>query len=136
MYTGTLQLPRPLNVVLFIKTGLQFYQHRHLLTILHRFLEHTHHWRICAYTVEGLFNCSYLWIKSGSTDKINNRIKTVVRGVHQQIALPNGSKEIVPWTKLRGCARRKWWVLEVWTIQAIQFHQVAKAKRPVYYCQV
>ena len=124
MYTHALQFSGPFDIVLFIETRLQFHQYRYLLAILYRFQQHVDDRRVCSDAIQCLLNSQNVRIVGRRTDKIHHRIEAIVGVMHQDIMFANSGKEILLLAQCRRLARRERWVFEIWTFQAVQFHQV------------
>jgi len=95
MAAGLFQLFGPLDIVLLIKTGFYFYQYRYLLAVFCRFGKGLYNRRISTDAVQCLFDCQNSRILRRLFDKIDHRLKALIRMMHQDIVLTDRREEIL-----------------------------------------
>ena len=119
-----LQHPSPDNIVLLIKSGLQFYQNAYLLAILRRLSKGCNNGRITADTVECLFDGQNIRILGRLANKLYHRIKGLIRMVHQDISPAYLLEDITSGRQLRNLGRFIFRCLKgLKAFQPIQLHQ-------------
>ena len=126
----------PGNIILLIKTGLQFYQNRYLFSIFCCLSQSRDNRRIAADTIKGLLNSQHILIFCCLPHKIHHRIKGLVWMMHQDIpftdCLENICTPIQFWHWLRSIFRC---LISIKSIQSIHLHQESQIQRsanPVY----
>ena len=88
------QFSRPYNIVFLVKTGFQLYQNRNLFAILCRLGKRCDDRRIAADTIQCLLDSKHVRIYRSLPDKIDHRIKGLIRMMHQDIAFSDLCKNI------------------------------------------
>ena len=133
MASRFLQLLRPDNIILLIKPGFQFYQHRHLLPILRRLLQSCHNRGIAADTIKRLLDSQHIRIFGRLPDKPHHRFECLIRMMHQDISLPDPGKHIRSLRQLRNRLRLQITVLlqMVNPIHTIHFHKKCQIQRTI-----
>ena len=107
MAASLLQTTRPKNIILLIKTGLQFYKHRNLLAILRRPRQRRDNRTVAAHTVQCLFNRQHLRVVSRIAYQLHYRVKAFIRMVQQNILLANCCKKVAVLRQLQRTLRHK-----------------------------
>src|SRR5664280_890899 len=85
---------RPVDIIFFIKSGLQFYQHHNLFAVLCGLSKILNNRGAAADTVQRLFNCKNFRIPGSFPDKLNDWIKGLIRMMYQSVLLPDLIKNI------------------------------------------
>ena len=83
---GFLKLFGPLDIVLFVKPGFELYKDRDLLAVFSCSCERRDDRRIAADTVKSLFDRKHIRIYRSSCNKLHNRVKSLIRMMHENIA--------------------------------------------------
>ena len=86
---------RPLDIVLLVKSGLQFYQGRHLLPVLRRLRQRRDDRGMSGDAVEGNLDREHLRICRSHPDQIHNRIESFIGMMEENIFFADGREEIL-----------------------------------------
>ena len=132
MAAGFLQFLCPDNIIFLIKSGLQLYKNRNLLSVFCRLSQSRDNGRIAADTVKSLFNSQHFRIFGSLPYKIHHRIKTHVWMVEKNILSADLGKDIFVCHHLLDRRRGIWRHLQIIkAFQLIHFHQECQIQRSV-----
>src|SRR5215210_9211120 len=111
MHAGFTKPLGPLDVVLFVKPGFDFYYRRHLFAALAGFNQCLRNRRLFPRAVETHLNGQYLRVVSRYVDKIDDRSKGAVWMMEQHILLFDRVEDRFLVSQRRRHNRLKWFVL-------------------------
>ena len=92
----------PADVRLLVEAREQLHEHGHLLAVLGRALERSHHRRVAARAIQRLLDREHVRIVGRPTDERHHRIEGLVGVVQHQIALVEQVEELRPLDVERG----------------------------------
>src|SRR6516165_8506286 len=121
----------PLDVTLFVEPGLQLDQNRHFFAVLEGFQQGGDDRRFAAHPVESHLDGPHLGVASGLTQKLDDRLKGLVRMVEQDVFAPYEGKHVLL-AILSEDRRREgdeWLVLEIGAIERVELGETAESDR-------
>ena len=130
---GLFKFLGPADVVLLVKTGLELYQYGDLLAVLRRACKRRDDRRIAADTVQCLLDRENVGINCCGCNKLHDRIKGLIRMMHEDISFADLLEDIRSCGKCRNRLRLCVAVLSefVKTLNAVRFHQISEVQRTV-----
>ena len=87
-------LARPADVALLVEAGFQLQQHGDLFTVLRGFQQGIDTGSISAYAIKVTLMARTLGSRAAFWSSVDNRLKRLERMLHQNVAPPNGCKDI------------------------------------------
>ena len=95
VHAGLLELASPGDVGLLVEASLDLNQCQYLLTSLSRVDQGVDDWAVTAGAIEGLLDSKHVWVGRRRSQECDNRCRErLVWVVHQNLALPDGSKDV------------------------------------------
>ena len=87
---GLFQLGRHVDIIFFIKPGLDFHEYRDLFAIFGSLGQGSNNWRFAAHAVQGLLDGQHIRVRCGKADEFFNGFKGFIGMMDHDILLGNG----------------------------------------------
>lgn len=126
---GGFELFGPVDVLLFVKAGLELHDGRYLLAEAAGFEKASHDGRIAAAAVKRLLDGDDVRVGCGLLQEVEHAAEGLVRVVEHQVALADRSKRVGVELERGGERRMEGRILECGTVDPAEPHEFAEGER-------